>query len=132
MLASGLKPLVSPPLETTDAIQTWLEELFKTGNRPTAIFSLNHRTSTCLLNVLPAMHLRIPEDVALIGFDDFELAGMVTPSLTTVAQSPVEMAQRASVLLFERIANNGKDGYTAAKMVLPVRLIIRNSCGCIS
>jgi len=54
------------------------------------------------------------------------------PSLTAVAQSPVEMAQRASALLFERIANNGKDGYTAAKMVLPVRLIIRNSCGCIS
>jgi LacI family transcriptional regulator len=78
------------------------------------------------------MHLRIPEDVALIGFDDFELAGLVSPSITTVAQSPVEMAQRASTLLFERIANNGMNGYTAAKVVLPVRLIIRNSCGCIA
>jgi LacI family transcriptional regulator len=130
MRADGLKPLVSPIVETLDATRFWLEKILKTEDHPTAFFSLNHRTSTYLLQLLPAMHFRVPKDIALIGFDDFELAHIVAPPLTTVAQSPVEIAQRASALLFERIANGDKTGFPPVKVALPVKLIIRTSCGC--
>lgn len=123
---------MSPEVQTIDATRSWLKTLLKTDDRPTALFSLNNRTSMHLLKLLPEMQLRIPENVALIGFDDFELASLMTPPLTAIAQCPTEMAQRAPTLLFERIANNDNSGRTPAKVVLLVRLVIRSSCGCVS
>ena len=68
--------------------------------------------------------------MALIGFDEFDLAEVVSPPLTTVAQSPVELARRSMALLLERI--HGEQNGTAsspAKILLPVKLMVRSSCG---
>jgi LacI family transcriptional regulator len=99
-------------------------------SRPTALFSLNHRTSVYLLQALVEQEIKIPDDMAIIGFDDFDLAGVFTPPLSTVAQSPVEMARRATALLFEGIrgAMSGVQP-ASAKLVLPTKLKIRASCG---
>ena len=130
MNSSALKPRIAVGLLTLDDIRQWLVEILASKNRPTAIFSLNHRTSVFMLQALREQNIRIPDDMALVGFDDFDLASVVTPPLTTIAQSPVELARRSMTLLLERI-NGAKDGLLSspAKILLPVRLVIRSSCG---
>jgi LacI family transcriptional regulator len=65
-----------------------------------------------------------------VGFDDFDLASVMSPPLTMVAQSPVELTRRSMSLLLERIrdAQTG-EGFSPAKIVLPVKLVIRQSGG---
>jgi LacI family transcriptional regulator len=68
--------------------------------------------------------------MALIGFDDFDLATVIAPPLTTVGQSPVELAKRAAKLLMDRIqeVRAGTES-VPAKIMLPATLIVRDSCG---
>ena len=102
----------------------------KTKKRPTAVFSLNHRTSIFLLQALAEQNVRIPQDMAVVSFDDFDLAAVVTPPLTTVSQSPVEISRRAMALLLERIQHvDDQEISSTAKILLPVKLMIRSSCG---
>lgn len=130
MTSAGLKPLVAMGLKTLEAVSEWLAGIMKTKTPPTAIFSLNHRTSTFLLQALNEQKLRIPEDIAVIGFDDFDLAALLSPPLTTVAQSPVDLTRRSMSLLINRIQNvDPSEPFTPAKVLLPVKLILRGSCG---
>lgn len=130
MNSAGLKPQLITGLKTIDEMRRWVTETLKSKTRPTAMFSLNHRTSSQLLQVFAEHNVRIPDDMAIIGFDDFELANIVSPPLTTVAQSPVEITRRAMALLFEGIQKT-HDGVPSdpAKILLPVRLMVRSSCG---
>jgi len=77
--------------------------------------------------------LRVPEDIALVGFDDFELAEVLGTPLTVVRQSPTEIARAAAELLFKKIASV-REGPSremkASKMLFPVELVLRRSCGC--
>jgi LacI family transcriptional regulator len=130
MSISGLKPQVALGLLTLDDVRQWLAGVLDSKTRPTATFALNHRAARFMLQALKERELRIPDDMALVGFDDFELAAVVTPPLTTVVQSPVELARRSMTLLLERI-NGAKDGMLSspAKILLPVKLVVRSSCG---
>jgi len=130
MHGHGLKPNLRLGLLTMDDIRTWVLEALAAKNPPTAVFSLNHRTSVYLLEVLAEQKIRVPEELAIIGFDDFDLAGVVSPPLTTVAQFPVELARRSMALLMTGI-HEAKSGLvnSPAKVMLPTRLIIRSSCG---
>jgi LacI family transcriptional regulator len=131
MNAAGLKPEVVLGVETQERTRAWLEKAMIQKGHPTAIFALNHRVSTFLLTALAAMKIAIPEKVALIGFDDFDLASIVSPPLTTITQSPTQLSKRAMALLIERIEDQSqKRESMPAKVVLPVSLTIRASCGC--
>lgn len=129
--AAGLSPITAFGIRTADDVREWVRNASRLKECPTAIFSLNHRTSTFLLEVLSAFGIAIPDDLALIGFDDFDLAGVVNPPLTTVRQSPAELARRSMGMLLDRIARrqNGTE-LAPAWIVLPVSLTIRGSCGC--
>lgn len=130
MYSHRLKPLVGLGLLTLDDVQNWLRETLASKNPPTAIFSLNHRTSIFLLQALAAQRVKIPQDMALVGFDDFDLASIVSPPLTTVAQTPIELTQRAMGLLMTGIQDAKSGTVTSpAKLMLPTRLMIRSSCG---
>jgi len=130
MLSNGLQPDISMKILTLEATSAWLKSLGAKANRPTAIFSTNYRTSVFLLRALSELKMRIPDDVALIGFDDFDLATVIAPPLTTVGQSPVDLAKRAGRLLMDRIheIRAGTES-VAAKIMLPATLIVRESCG---
>jgi LacI family transcriptional regulator len=130
MHASGLKPQLALGLLTLDDVRGWLAETMAAKIRPTALFSLNHRTSVYLLQALAEHEVKIPDDMAIIGFDDFDLAAVFSPALSTVSQSPVELARRSTALLFEGI-RGAQSGIhpSAAKIVLPTKLMIRASCG---
>ena len=131
MRAHGLEPRSRVNLSTYDALRTWIAETMHKEDSPTAFFASNNRTSVFLLRALAEEKLAIPDDVALIGFDDFDLASVLCPPMTTVSQGPVDLFRRAATLLMQRIADiNAREYNVPAKIVLPVTLIVRSSCGC--
>jgi DNA-binding LacI/PurR family transcriptional regulator len=69
--------------------------------------------------------LRMPQDVALIGYDDLPLAAYASPPLTSVRQPMTEMASHAVRLLVEQIRGQGP----ATSVRLPARLVVRESSG---
>jgi LacI family transcriptional regulator len=130
MLSHGLRSEVFMKITDADAATAWLKGNASRTDRSTAIFSTNYRTSVFLLRALSEQKIRVPHDVALIGFDDFDLATVIAPPLTTVGQSPVDLARRAARLLLDRI-QEARDGIESSpeKIMLPATLIIRDSCG---
>jgi len=128
--SAGFEANVSLDMVSIDDVRRWVASTMAKPDRPTAIFSLNHRTSSFLLQALSEQKVKIPGEIAMVGFDDFELASVVTPGLTTVSQSPVDLARRAMTLLIERI-RRAKDAVQepGAKIMLPTQLIVRESCG---
>ena len=130
MRSAGLEADISLDMVSIDDVRRWVASTMAKPDRPTAIFSLNHRTSSFLLQALSEKKVKVPDEIAMVGFDDFELASVVTPALTTVSQSPVDLARRAMTLLIERI-RRAKDAVQepAAKIMLPTRLVVRGSCG---
>lgn len=94
--------------------------------RPTAILAANSFIAMGVLRAASELQLRVPDDVALVTFDDAE-AGAVEPFLTCVEQPTAEIGVRALDALRRRL-----DGGDAApqEVVLPCALRIRASCGC--
>lgn len=77
------------------------------------------------LRVLAALGRRVPDDVALIGYDDLGVAERTTPPLTTVRQPVEEMAERATRLLLEQV--DGRTGGHAMRVIIPPQLVRRDS-----
>ncbi len=94
--------------------------------RPTALFAANNFIAIGALKALQDNHLRVPDDLSLVSFDDLPTTLMVQPFLTVAAQPAYEMGQRATALLLQRIANPTVAAY--ADVVMPTQLIIRQSC----
>ncbi len=103
-------------------------ELMELSELPTAIFAVNNLITVGVLRALERARLRVPEDVALIGFDDFELAAVLHPRLTLVRQPAMELGRRAAWLLFDRL--EGRWTGDPRRLVLETELIVRESCGC--
>ncbi len=102
--------------------------LFDGGGGCDAIVAANDWMAIGALDALNARGLRVPEDVALIGFDDVEQARFVNPPLTTVRQPPRQLGVRAVRRVLD-IADGQTDTSTG---LLPTATIIRQSCGCTS
>lgn len=79
------------------------------------------------IKALEASHMRVPDDVAVCGFDDIELSSLLTPSLTTVRQPRNLIGRRSMEKMLERIAGSAKD--SAEQIILDYELIIRASSG---
>jgi LacI family transcriptional regulator len=98
---------------------------------PLAIFSLNNVTTAHVLRALQQEGIRVPEEVAIIGFDDFELAPLLAVPLTAVRQPASELGRSATRILLDWIRSGGQGRRPAgAKLTLPTELVIRRSCGC--
>ena len=81
------------------------------------------------IGVLKALHLhgyRIPEDVAVIGFDDLGFAPFLNPPLTTVRAPTESVGRIAAERLFDMLENQSSNG----AVILPTEIIFRRSCGC--
>jgi LacI family transcriptional regulator, galactose operon repressor len=97
-------------------------------DRPTALFAANILTALGALRATEHLGLRVPEDVALIGFDDFELAPVLRPRFTLVHQPTAELGRRAAGMLFDRL--DGRAPPEPRRLILPTELVVRESCGC--
>jgi LacI family transcriptional regulator len=94
---------------------------------PTAIFSHDDHMAIGIREALLTSGVRIPEDVALVGFDDIDMAAITGIELTTISQKKYEMGAMAANLLTQKIEDGGSG--TVNKIVLDAELIVRKSCG---
>lgn len=100
-------------------------ELLKRGVRFTALFATNDLMAIGAMVALQEQGLRVPEDVAIIGFDNIPESNVTTPKLSTVDNPPYTQGRVAAEMLFERIDEQFKGESRAA--VIPHRLIVRDS-----
>ena len=102
-------------------------ELLRLPDRPTALFVTNNLMTIGAMRAIDDAGLRCPEDIALVGFDDFEWASVFRPRLTTVRQPVYEIGKAAARFLIQRV--EGKRTGSAVELLLPPKLIVRESCG---
>jgi LacI family transcriptional regulator, galactose operon repressor len=95
-------------------------ELLALSDPPTALFATNNRASVGALRALSSAGTR----VALVGFDDFELAEMLAMPVTVVRHDPADMGRRAAELLFARLTG---DERPPQRVVLDTELVLRGS-----
>lgn len=110
-----------------DGGTTRATDLLALPERPTALFVTNNLMTIGAMRAIEDAGLHCPEDVALIGFDDFEWASVFRPRLTTVRQPVYEIGKVAARMLIQRIER--KRTGEAAEILLPPTLIVRESCG---
>ncbi len=103
------------------------KELLSLKKPITAIFAENDYMALGAREAILDVGLKIPKDVALVGFDDIFAAALKGVELTTVSQKKYEMGSLAVKILIEKIEKGALP--TINRMVLEPELIIRNSCG---
>lgn len=104
-----------------------MKRLLSLPNPPTAIFARNDFTAIGAMSAIKEAGLRIPEDIAIVGFDDISLAIRTSPSLTTVRQPMRLEGQLAAEMLLERIESEEK--ILRRERILSCELIVRESTG---
>ena len=95
--------------------------------RPTAMFAANNLIAIGALWALQESGLRVPEDIAMVSFDDLPQNLVAYPFLTVATQPAYDMSKRATELLIDRL--NGKAPEHCQEVILPVQLIMRASSG---
>jgi LacI family transcriptional regulator len=103
-------------------------ELLSQKKRPTAVFASNDDMAAAVIAVAHGMHLQVPEDLAVCGFDDTPVATTVWPELTTIHQPIGDMARVAVELVIEQIRRRraGEPKFVQHKL-LPYTLVTRES-----
>ena len=104
--------------------QAAAEQLLRLPAPPTAIFALNDRMAIGAIRAIQAAGRRVPEDMAVVGFDDIPSAADFNPALTTVRQPSKEVGQVAAQILLKLIAG---EPIAEKEIILPTQLIIRQS-----
>lgn len=92
-----------PGYSTEEMGYDGMMKLLQTEDRPTAVFARNDFTALGALNAIKRAGLRIPEDIAVVGYDDIPLAAHTSPALTTVRQPTREQGRAAAEFLLRRI-----------------------------
>jgi len=95
--------------------------------RPTALFAANNFIAYGALKALQELGLRVPEDVAVVGFDDLPPALVAFPFLTVAAQPAYEMGKTATEILLEKLGGGASVHYR--EVVLPAEIVVRESSG---
>ncbi|MEO3754101.1 LacI family DNA-binding transcriptional regulator [Streptomyces sp. B6B3] len=110
---------------TIDSGQFAIERALAEGLPFDSVFAHNDLSATGALYALRAAGRRVPEDVALVGFDDVPIASYTEPSLTTVRQPMRAMGEAAARRVLDHL--NGVTPLEAAPVVLPTQLVVRSS-----
>ena len=100
-------------------------EILRSKNVPTAFFTANNRIMLGACKGIMDCGLQIPDDISIIGFDDFETATMLPNPLTVIRQPVQEMALNAVALLLSRVDKTNNIPYVTS--LLKTELVIRNS-----
>lgn len=104
-----------------------MKRLLALPEPPTAVFCHNDVLAVGAMHAIQAAGLSIPGDMSIIGFDDTANSAHLTPPLTTMRFSRVEMGRRAADILFRAIEQY--EGYQPHTVDLPVQLVVRSSTG---
>ncbi len=101
------------------------ENLLKLERLPTAIFAVTDMAAIGAMQALKRKGLKIPEDIAIVGFADIEWASIVEPPLTTMRQPVMEMGRTAVQIILKEIKEEIKEIH---RVILMPTLIVRESC----
>jgi DNA-binding LacI/PurR family transcriptional regulator len=132
LLQAGLtvRPgLVVPGTGRTDGGEQALSQIMDLNRPPSAAFCYNDMTAIGLIRAARLAGLSIPEDLAVVGFDDIPFASFVSPSLTTIAQPKAEMGKQAMDMLLTLIPHQEPQDAAVSDVILRGRLIVRESSG---
>ncbi len=125
--AAGLRPtltLQADAITTEQSGHDAMRRLLGCGPAPDAVFAASDLIAIGARHALSEAGLAVPEDVAIVGFDDITAASLASPPLTTVAQD----ARRAGALLVDTLIAQIK-GEEPQPATLPARLVVRRSSG---
>jgi len=103
-----------------------MQELLAQDERPSAVFVYSDQMAVGALHALRKHGVRVPEEMAVVGFDGIALGGFVTPELTTVDYSRADIGRLAVEAVISRLEGEAEP---LREQVLPVRLLVRESCG---
>lgn len=106
-----------------------LPRLLALDGSPTAVSCYNDMTAIGLMRVARQTGLSIPQDMAVVGFDDIPFASYVQPPLTTIAQPKAEMGKRVMQMVLELMVNGGVDARVVSNVVMKGKLVVRESSG---
>jgi LacI family transcriptional regulator len=97
------------------------------GALPEAVVCANDQMAIGVMRAFAAAGVRVPDEVAVVGFDDIYPSSLFDPPLTTVYQPMRKLGERACARVLDRIAD---PGLSPSIELLPTELVLRQSCGC--
>lgn len=131
ILTSKLKMMEGNIVEeenTIDGGYLAVSKILSQKNRPDAIFASSDNMAIGAMEKIKQLGLRIPEDIAVIGFDNLKISGYLEPKLTTVAKPMYRMGLIAARLLFDIMEeNNGEN--EPQEILIQSKIKVRKSCG---
>jgi DNA-binding LacI/PurR family transcriptional regulator len=101
-----------------------LQKIYEAGNEPKSIFAGNDLIAIGVMRALSEKGKKIPEEVALIGYDDIPTAAYIMPSLSTIRQPRYQIGEKAAQILLDKISGKSEK---AQSVVLEPELVIRES-----
>jgi DNA-binding LacI/PurR family transcriptional regulator len=103
---------------------SYASNILNQPERPDAFFAVSDVFAVGALHASRKLGLRVPEDIAVIGFDNVEVSSMTDPAITTIAQPSAQIGYQSCELLIERI---NKPSATRKQIILDTELIVRES-----
>lgn len=97
--------------------------------RPTALFTSNNLLTIGAMRALREAGVKVPHEMAVVGFDEFESTPIIDPPLTVVAQPTYEIGMRAAKRLFKHLRGEVRSDNRPVVVRLKPQLIVRESCG---
>lgn len=121
MEGSGLEPMpgwnVYGERNNGKSAREAFQRFWEAGNRPDGIVTANGQSATGIMSYLYEIHVRIPDDISIVSYEDSSICGYATPALTSVNIRKEELGQAAARCLIERIQNPNKE--LEAKVIHP-------------
>jgi LacI family transcriptional regulator len=103
-----------------------IQNALQKGMKFDGIFAVNDIAAVGALQALQAAQISVPQEVAIIGYSDWQFSSFISPTLTTIRQNGNEMGRKAAELLLEEI--HSKDTFIEPKSItLPTEIILRGT-----
>ena len=128
MREAGLPAQVCLVGAMTGSVSEQLALQLDANGAPLAVFAASNLVCTEVLRYLQDRSLRMPNDVALLCFDDFSAATLVTPPVTVIQQPVSDLGQKAATMMVRRLHEPAEEAFCSVE--LKTRLVLRCSCGC--
>ncbi len=119
------KELITRGNNEKETLKRNLRKVMELSAPPTAIIAWSDIMAINILSLLKTMHLKVPEDVSLVGYDNIDFLSLFHIPLTTISVPNYQMGNKAASLLLERIEKNRKVPFQ--KIVFAPKLVVRNS-----
>jgi LacI family transcriptional regulator len=116
---------ITASAQNTSEGEASVEMLFASEQRPTAVFCANDLLALGLMRGLAKRGIRIPQDIAIVGYDDVDFANVLSPPLTTIRQPKYELGYKAAQLLLEETQN--PEHHAHQQIMFKPELLVRES-----